>query len=184
MNPGDLNKKLMKRCENLVSWDYKLALAVINLAAAAALVQLIFSIGYLSGQETLANIVQPEPYTNFDLAYWLNRMHAVITLGLTLAAIGLWTRKAGGFLLSSAALTCVCGAYVWWYFETLYFLRAIEVTEYTKATNPFYRNMGLLRAASQLDLVILLIAALILFWQIRTLFGALKLSKTELTFEV
>ena len=90
-------------------------------------------------------------------------MHAVITLGLTLAAIGLWTRKAGGFLLASAALTSVCGAYVWWYFETLYFLRAIEVTEYRKATNPFYRNMGLLRAASQLDLVILLVATLVLF---------------------
>ncbi|HSD45253.1 MAG TPA: hypothetical protein VLB87_01475 [Pyrinomonadaceae bacterium] len=184
MNPGDLNKKLMKRCENLASWDYKVALAIVNLAALVAIGQLIFSVGYLSGQETLANTARPEIYTNFDLYYWLNRMHAVIAFGLALAAVGLWIRKAGGFLLSSAALTSVCGAYVWWYFETLYFLRQTEVTEYTRATNPFFRDMGLLRAASQVDLVILFVAAAVLLWQLRTLFGAFKLSKTELTFEV
>jgi hypothetical protein len=29
---SNLNKKLMKRCKNLVSWDCKVALAIVNLA--------------------------------------------------------------------------------------------------------------------------------------------------------
>jgi len=185
VNRNNLSEKLTGHLRSLSSWDFKLALGIVTMLTTISSFHVVYSSGYLNGQEALAlslsNIHPPGIYTNFDFSHWLNAIHIWIAVGLIIATLGLWSRKAAGFLISLIALLWVCFVYLWWYRETLHFLKNIEVTEYTKLHDPFFKQLGMLRGASQLDVLVLLVCVALVLWQLRTLLGIRKSSQSELT---
>lgn len=176
-----LKETLTSKLRRLSSWDFKLVLGIATLLTTAITFQVAYSLGYLNGQEAfavaLSAIRPPGIYTNFDFLHWLNAIHLGIAVGLIIATIGLWSRRAAGFLFSMLALLWVCIVYVWWYQGTQHFLKNIEVTEYTRLHDPFFREMGMLRGASRWDILVLLVAMTLLLWQLRTLVAILRSSK-------
>lgn len=187
MNRSELNERLTRWLHRLSPWDFKLVLGIATVVTTASVLQLVYSVGHLNGQEALEISLRsnnlPGIYTNFDFAYWLVATHVAITVGLVIATIGLWSKKLIGFLLSMVALLWVCIVYVWWYRETLHFLKNIEVTEYTRLHNPYFRDMGILRGASRWDLLVLIATVLLLLWHLRMLLG-IRSSKPDVTPEV
>lgn len=181
MSPNKLNSNLTSSLHCLSSWDFKLVLGIVTLLATASAFQGAYSLGYTNGQEALdvalSATYPPGIYTNFDFLHWLNAMHIGIAVGLIVATIGLWSRRATGFLFSILALVWVCMVYAWWYRGTLHFLKNIEVTEYTKLHDPFFKEMGILRGASRWDVLILLMAVTLLLWQLKTLLRILRSSR-------
>lgn len=183
MNTTKFNETLTGNLRCLSSWDLKLSLGVISLVTAAIAFQVVYSVGYVNGREALAvalsAIGPPGVYTNFDFLHWLNILHVGIALGYIMATLGLWSRRAFGFFFSILGLLSVCIVYVWWYQGTQHFLKNSEVTEYTKLHDPFFTEMGMLRGASWWDLLVLLVAMMLLLWQLKTLLGITRSVKNK-----
>ena len=177
---GELNSKVTSGLRSLPSWDFKVAIISAILVATSSTLLAAYNIGYVKGQdgfEAMSKIAcSPGIYMNGDFLYKLNALHISITAGLIISAIGLWVRKAFSFLLSIIALVWICIIYIWWYLDTLHFIKNTEATEYTKLHDPFFHRMGMLYGATPWDTLVLVVVVILFLWQARILIKILRLS--------
>lgn len=146
--------------DGLTSWDFKVVLSVSITLATASILLFVYDIGYANGYGA-------GPYgsavSDYDFFFWLSRLHLGIAAGLIIAAVGLWSRRVAGVLLSAAGLAWVAVVYAWWYLETKAYVAHSEVTQQTKLHDPYYRNITL-HGGTWWDWTVLSVVLLILVW--------------------
>ncbi len=142
---------------------YKAALGVVALTSVVSSLRLSFTLGYkygvfksLGGNHTSCCVGFAESYL------------VTITIGLAVAAIGLWLQRRMWFFLSALASFCVLAAYVLWYFSTQAMLGRMEVEDFFQLPNQGQHMFALLDA-SWWDLIVLATTTLLFIWQLRAL---------------
>jgi hypothetical protein len=157
---------------------FNVALGISLIVTSTSILQVTYAFGYLKGQEDYLSLVMERSslnvYTNFDYTYWLIVKHICVTLCLIISSTGLWLRKNLGLFLSALALAGVCGVYIWWYIDTLAFVRNSEASEYTKLNDPFFSSIGSLLGATWWDKILLVIVLLLFLWNTLTLVKVFK----------
>src|SRR5215211_7388910 len=145
----------------------RVCIAVAFLAGVLSILRTTFNLGYNSG--------------SFDMSTAHHRSCCVgllesflipITALLFVSALGLWWRKAAGFLISLLALGCASLVYLAWYRATLSIMRNYEVREFSQLP---LQGQGLLTLndATWWDVAVLSIVILIAAWQLKVLLAAL-----------
>lgn len=161
MRIRDIEGRVVRKL-NCGSWDLKITLGIVATAAIASLLRMIYLIGYMAGQDSL------DPYSEAvsdnDFPYILNGFRLAIVVGLVVAAVGLWSRKAYGFFLSIIALVWAGVGYVRWYNYSVAFLRNVEVSGYADLHSPELQHTGGLHGATWWDVAVLGAVAMLLLW--------------------
>lgn len=146
------------------SWDYKIALCLAALTASISVLRVFFNLGYnygvfksLEGNHTTCCINLLESYL------------IPITAGFIVTAVGLWLRRATGFLISLLALFWVGVVYILWHLSTLSAMREYEAQKFSQMLGQEQHLLALLDA-TWWDLVVLAITLVLFTWQIKTLF--------------
>jgi hypothetical protein len=158
------------------SWDFRLAVGIATLVATISTIFLAYKFGYVGGQEEFETLYRASCTNCIYLIdgnsfHTLNALHVDITLALIIGAAGLWLRKIIGLFLSLIASISIFGIYIWWYLDTLHFLRyTIEVP----MNDPYYKEVGLLHGALSWDWVILIVAIVLFTWELKTLMRTLR----------
>ncbi len=151
---------------------YLLALTGSGLVALVVSLLIAYSVGYLSGAQTIQlqchGNCPPEVYVESELRSNVNLIHFKICLGFIVSALGLWSRRFVGFLFSLAGLIWVAICYLNWHISTKRFL-AEYVLDQTKLEHQYYRHIGLFRDATWWDWMILVITVLLIVWHIKIL---------------
>ena len=97
----------------------------------------------------------------------------LVTLALVFSAVGLWSRRVLGFLLSSIALMCLAGIYTLWYRATLSQMRLFEARDFSEMPDQ-QQHLLILLGATWWDIMVLAVALLIFLWQAVMLRRVLK----------
>lgn len=152
--------------------DFTLALFLLVLTASGSLLLTAYKMGYEGGGEASEAVYSKVTASHVNFPYILNIIRINITIALISSAIGLWSRKVAGFFLSTLSLLWIVIIYIWWYFDSLTFLRNAEVSDYSKL--PDVQHTAMFRGAYWWDIIILAAIITLLAWQIKTLISILK----------
>jgi hypothetical protein len=149
-------------------WGFRVALTAIVLMASVSALRLSFNLGY---HYELFLCVYPSlspdaPF--FTQLKWAlsfeGEKFLLVTLALVFAALGLWTRRVFGFLISLIALACLAGIYLLWYRATLSMMETIGFKDFSQWTiQP--QHILPLAEATWWDIVVLGAALLVFIWQ-------------------
>lgn len=164
------------RLRTLPPLDIGTAIGLAVLTAGLNLLWLVYQTGYITGQWKLAELVYG--FGHHDPSYLF--MQNKIGVALLVIAAGLWCRNCTGFFISLLALTYVCGEYVWWYLDSLRWLREMGVDSFSQLPIPDeIPHAGNLRGATWWNVAVLVITFSLLVWEIRILAGILNLFRTN-----
>lgn len=175
MNHYKLDKRVASNLQTILSWDFKVAIGVAISSGIINLFLLAYKVGHARSQDDF-EFSRGVYISGNDFSHVLNTIRLIVIIALLITAVGLWLQRSIGFLLSLAALISIFLTYAWWYFDTISYLRNTEVNEHTMATNPFYKEMGLLHGATSWDWVVLIIAIVLFIWVGKFLIRILVLS--------
>jgi hypothetical protein len=161
-------------------WDFGLAISLSTFIAGTSTLFIAYSLGYVEGQDKFETLYRTTCNTCINITgggnffHTLNALHLGITLALIISAVGLWSRKVIGLFLSLIASISIFGIYIWWYLDTLHFLRyTVEVP----MNDPYYKEVGLLHGALSWDRVVLIVAIVLFTWELKTLMRTLRNSR-------
>lgn len=170
-----LRNKLNESVLLAASWDLKVAVVIALLAAGASAVHA----SYEAGQLACSN--SPEYLSclgvlsrHGDYLAELNKMHLQISISLFLVAVGFWSRKVLGFLLSLLALIWIGKIYLFWHIDTLAFMHEHDIEEFALLQGPERQHLVTLRYATWLDAIVLVVIIMLFVWQVKALFGAMR----------
>lgn len=100
-----------------------------------------------------------------------------VTLALAFSAIGLWSRRVLGFLLSMITFLCLAGIYILWYRGTLAIMEMYGAQAFSQLQGE-QQNILPLHGARWWDIVVLAVALIVFIWQVVMLKRVLKPTKT------
>jgi hypothetical protein len=140
-----------------------LAIAIVNT------ITIIYDIGYIQGAEAMYLLGEHFESSHGSWPYTISAVRGVITVFYFFCAWCLWSRIRHHLVLSILALLLIVLCYVWWYFDSLMFLRRLEISDYSQLNMSGFQHAGGFRGAIWWDMLILAITALLLLWQLRTL---------------
>lgn len=146
------------------------------LVAVISTLYIIYDLGYMSGQNYVRELYNETRDAGFPFPNVINDLQIGIVISFVISAVGIRVRNAIGFFISMLALSAVCMAYVWWYDNSMSFMRALDISDYSQLV-PNYKHAWMLRDARWWDVVVLLLSLTLLGWQIKTLlsfFAGLK----------
>lgn len=176
MSGRSLNDKLSGGLRALSSWDFTVAVGLIFLVTVSSVLYAVYELGYINGKET-GDLHSQASISHADFPQFLNSLHVVIATTLVVGAVGLWSRRVGGFFLCAFALLWVQIVYVWWYFNSLAFLRNSEVSSFSEL--PEIQHVLGLQGAAWWDLVVLVVTITLLLWQAKTLIATIRLPRIK-----
>lgn len=164
---------LRKSLRSRMSWDFKLALYLITITAMLNALWMTYNLGYLEGVVSTSqqHISGNDPFL---------AVNGRITIALVAATVGLWSRRAIGFLFSILALLYVGFEYVNWYQDSVRALRMLEFESWADFQDPSFPYVGKLRGAVGWNIVVLVISVMLLIWHIGFLIRAFRLVKSNL----
>lgn len=154
----------------------RLALTAIVVTAVVSALHLSFNMGY---HYELLMCTHPSPpypssFRQFDWALSFEGDNfLLVTLALVFSAVGIWSRRVLGFLLSLIALICVAGIYILWYLRTLSIMELFNVRNFSSMQDQQQHLLPLYNA-TWWDLVVLGVALIVFVWQVAMLRRALK----------
>lgn len=173
LSDTQLNRKLSSELHTLSPHRYlTAALILVVLTAFSSVLLTVYNMGYIGGIEANEALYSKVTASQVDYSHILNLMRISVSIALLVGAIGLWSHKAIGLLLSALSLLWVGTVYTWWYFDSAAFLRNVEVSDYSQL--PDVQHIAMLRGANWLDIIVLVAAMTLLCWQIKTLIRLLK----------
>lgn len=141
------------------SWDYKCFMVVAFFVAQASAMYTCYSVAYTEGLRTSGGII-----TDFD--YTLNGLHIVISFCLGVCAIGLWSRRVWGLIISSLALISVFATFCYWRFITLKYVH--ELQDDFGLYRRVLRQKGFFEGATGWDFVVLSVIGSLALWHLVT----------------
>jgi len=172
---NEIREKVNRGLHNLQPVDFGVALGLTALATILSAGMFVYYWGYRNGWDDFSIICKIPPlaskHSNLSLSSFLR---LTVTMALTLSGIALWSRRVTGFFISVFALLWIAIAYVWWYLNSLAFMEAMEISDYSQVEVSNFKHIGILYDATWLDIVILTIAAFVFIWHIKSLIQMLK----------
>lgn len=160
-----LNKLLVSALRTFSPRGYKYALGVATLTSALNALWVTYQVGYSYGQ---AGCGYPCTSGHQDFNQLLIQLR--VTIALVLVAFGLFSHKVVGFLISTLALVYVAAEYLWWYFDSLRWLKEVGVEDFSKLPLPHeVQHAGSFYGATWWDLTVLVIAIALFTWEMKTL---------------
>ena len=177
----DLNRKVTSSLHALSAWDLGVAFTVAVLTAVISALFVAYDRGYEDGQDYVRALYSQAWASGSSFSRILNNWRISIVVALVISAIGLWSHKAIGFLFSALALMWIGLVYLWWYFDSLAYLRGAEISDYSQLNIPNYPHVGALRLARWWDVVVLVVAVAIFAWQVKTLISIFRTSDVSNT---
>jgi hypothetical protein len=156
------------------SWDYKIALSLSIIIAMGSIANLAYYIGYADGIKEAGKPI-------LDFHVFLIAIHVWISIGSVIYIVSFFFKNLISWGISILSLVWVCCVYIWWHLEKKdYLLNTLELREGTDRYLQYSRSIGMLRGATQWDILILGIVIILILWQIRILPDRLKVfSKTH-----
>lgn len=149
-------------------WGFRVALGAVVLTASVSALRLTFHLGYHYHLFRCTRLVRLTCYLSMEGSYIL-----VATFALILSAVGLWSRRVLGFLLSLLALALLGEVYRQWYLGTLSLMEMYGLRNFSQ--NPDQQQYLLpLEGAAWWDIVVLGVALIVLVWQVVMLKRVLK----------
>jgi hypothetical protein len=148
---------------NRIILSITLMIALINILI------IIYSIGYIQGWNAMFLLGEHFESSHGSWPYSITALRGINTLFYVLCAWCLWSRMKHHLILSILTLLSVGLCYLWWYFDSLMFLRRLEVSNYSQLHLPGLKHAGGLREATSWDMFVLTITILMLLWQLRKL---------------
>lgn len=170
--------KLVNELQSLSSWDFKVAFGLAVFAAMGSALFTTYHIGFVDGYDYLKEVDRASSgvwSSGTHYLHTLNLLHLIITAALITSAIGLWFREVISFFLSALALLGVGVTYVWWYTNSIAYLRNSEISDFP-ADVP---HIGRLREAVPWDIIVIAIAIIIFTWQMKILLTIVASSRDE-----
>lgn len=155
------------------STDFNIALGLIGVAVVISVTYLAYNWGYVSGHDELEVVYRSsgQPTITASGIYYphiLNAWRLNITGALIISIICLWSRKRLGVILSSLMLIWSGFIYLWWYINSLAYLRGAEVSSYDQIITNF-PHVGGLRGATWFDITVLILVVISFAWHLRIL---------------
>jgi hypothetical protein len=149
-------------------WGFRLALTTIVFAASVSALRLAFNVGYFYHLFGCGPSLRPSCYLSFGGSNFL-----VVTFALVVSAVGLWSRRSIGFLLSLIALMCLAGIYILWYRATLSIMQMFGARDFSDMPDQ-QQYLFTLDSATWWDIVVLGVALIVFIWQVVMLKRVLK----------
>lgn len=144
---------------------YKLAFGIAALTCALNALWVAYQIGYSYGQ---AGCGYPCTSGHQDFIQLLIQLR--ITIALIVIVFSLFSRRVAGFLISILALSYIAAEYIWWYFDSLRWLKEIGVGDFSKLPAPHeIQHAGNLYGATWWNLMVLVVAIILLTWEMKVL---------------
>lgn len=146
-------------------------MSAIVLTASASALRLAFHLGYFYHLFKCTRLVRLTCYLSMEGSYV-----CVITLTLLLSAVGLWSQRRLGFLVSLLALAGLGEVYRQWYLASLSTMEMYGAKTFSELPEQQQHLLPLYNA-TWWDLVVLAVAVTVFIWQVVMLKRILKPTK-------
>lgn len=172
---GEFSSKVALGMRFLSIWEFRLILCLSIMVAVGSAIFTAYEFGYISAKEDSISLYNLPKASDSDFPGRLNILHASIAVAFTIAAIGLWLRRATSLIILALAAAWVGAVYLWWCFDSLAYLRGLEIPAYTSEID----HIGVLRSAVWWDIVVLLIVIMLLIWMVRMIVISIRLYESN-----
>lgn len=177
---GKLNEKIRAASAK----EHAVALSVAAMTAIGSILFVAYGIGYVKGHDELeAMYIKSCPSyvwaSHMNFPDVKNFWHLNIAVALVISAVCLWWRSFISYVISALAAVWVSLIFVWWYFDSVAFLRSFEISDYSQLNVPDFQHIGMFRGAIWWDMVTLVIASTLFLWVIKVLAGAHIMLRSE-----
>lgn len=179
-----MRSKLTEKIRAASSKEHVIALIVATMTAIGSVLFVTYSMGYVKGHDELEAV-----YIKSCPSYvWASHMNFPdvknfwrlnVAVALVVSAGCLWWRSFVSYVISALTAVWVSLIFVWWYFDSVDFLRSFEISDYSQLNAPDFQHIGMLRGAIWWDMVTLVIAGTLLLWVIKVLAGAHIMLRSE-----
>ncbi|HLL72715.1 MAG TPA: hypothetical protein VK363_14830 [Pyrinomonadaceae bacterium] len=179
-----MGSKLTEKIRAASSKEHAVALSVAAMTAIGSILFVAYSIGYAKGHDDLESMyIKSCPSyiwaSHVDFPHVKNFWHLNIAAALLLNTVCLWWRSFISYVLSALTAVWVGLIFVWWYFDSVAFLRSFEISDYSQLNVPDFQHIGMLRGAIWWDIVTLLVAGSLFLWVIKVSAGAHIMLRSE-----
>ena len=140
-------------------WGFRVAWTAIVLTTGVSALRLAFNMGYYYHLFRCAPSLRLGCFLSMEGSYILG-----VTFALVLSAIGLWSRRLLGFLLSLIALAWLAEIYREWYVATLSIMQMGGVRDFSQLQDQ-QQYLLPLNGATWWDIVVLGVALIVFIWQ-------------------
>lgn len=148
--------------------------------ASVSALRLSFNLGsrYEVFMSVYPSLSRDAPFlTQIDRAFsFEGEAFLLVTLTLIFSALGLWTRRVFGFLVSLIALASLAGIYLLWYRATLSLMEMFGAKDFSEMSDQERYQLPL-QGSTWWDIVILGVALIVFIWQAVMLKRVLKRSQ-------
>jgi hypothetical protein len=179
-----MGSKITEKIRAASSKEHVIALIVVAVAAVGSVLFVTYSMGYVKGHDDLeAMYIKSCPSygwaSHMNFPHIKNFWHLNIAAAFVLSAVCLWWRSSISYALSALAALWIGLIFVWWYFDSVAFLRNLEISDYSQLDVPDFQHIWMFRGAIWWDMVTLVIAGALFLWVIKVLAGALIMLRGE-----
>jgi len=168
MTVNQLNSKITNALRRSFSGEMKIVLTVAAVLFVVNLVYSAYSLGFAHG----GAFVISHDYTISGDNTFMTRLRIATSIGLLVCGAGLAFRNLFGVVASMLGIIWLGFIYGWWYYKSLAFLRNLEVPDFSSL--PEISHAAGLWGAIWWDLVALIVAAVLLLWQLAILIRVVR----------
>lgn len=168
MTVNQLNRKITNALRRSFSGELKIVLTVAAVLFVANLAYSAYSLGFEHGEV----FVISRAYTISGDNTFMPRLRIATSIGLLVCGAGLAFRNLFGVVASMLGIIWLGFFYGWWYYNSLAFLRNLEVPDFSSL--PEISHAAGLWGATWWDLLVLMIVAVLLLWQLAILIRVVR----------
>lgn len=144
--------------------EFKSVAFVCIIVVALNVLVMAYSFGYVNG---IAACGYPSHFTGGHRDFFHDFLRLRIEVALLIIAIGLWSRRVLGFLISLLATMFVGYQYGLWYLDTKRWLREMNVSDFSQLPVPSeWANFAGLYRGTPWDLFLFAFTTALFIWQI------------------
>lgn len=163
-----LSKKLANASRGYLAGEFNIVLTLAAVLFVANLAYSGYLIGFMHGREfEMSHTYTISGGSNFKI-----RLRLATSISLFICATGLAFRSLYGVFTSMVAILSLVFVYGWWWRVSMAFLRNLEVPDFSSV--PDISHTAGLWGATWWDLLVLVIATIILVWQVAILIRVMR----------
>lgn len=162
MSKNNLERKMWLTLASKSSMDFEIARQVAFLTSVICAFYTCYQIAYIDGWLAMYTLSEHHYASHGRWLHEINALRVAITVAFVIGTYGLWLRTAKGFLISIVSMIIVIGFYIWWYYGSMEYLEGLNLPHVN--TNDF-QHFGGLREGSWWDMIALVTAISLLFWE-------------------
>jgi hypothetical protein len=179
-----MGSKITEKIRAASSKEHAIALSVAAVTAVGSVLFVTYNIGYVKGHDDLEAmyIKSCQSYvwaSGMNFPGIKNFWHLNIAAAIVTAALCLWWRSFISYVLSALAAVWIGLVFVWWYLDSVAFLRNLEIADYTQLDAPDFQHIGIFRGAVWWDMVTLVVAGTLFLWVMKVLAGVHIMLRSE-----